>query len=57
MKYEMSIQIEGTHVHSDQDDHLSSPLSPDSLVTRDHIDKVDIEIDLLTKKAETIIQD
>ena len=55
LKYEMSIQIEASHVHSDEDAHPSSVISVDSLVTREHIDKVDIEIDLLTKKAETIV--
>eukprot|EP00347_Sterkiella_histriomuscorum_P011358 403372758 len=59
IKYEMSIQIEGTHVHADTDEHAQqqSGFSADSFVTREHIDKVDIEIDLLLKKAETIVQD
>ncbi|CDW87210.1 transmembrane emp24 domain-containing protein 11-like [Stylonychia lemnae] len=61
MKYEVSLQIEANYAPTTKEveELKNNPgLNPFSnYVTKDHIDKVDIEIDTLQKKALTILQD
>ena len=55
----MSLSIEGIHEHEDGglEENTGAPSILNSVVTKQHIDKVDLEIDMLYKKAETIIID
>jgi hypothetical protein len=64
----MSLSIESLHDHNEEIEQgggqtsqapsiLKSLQTIESLVTKDHIDKVDLEIEMLYKKAETVIID